>query len=63
MASQAFFVSSVQVLKYPPSNIDSHAGLYVNAGFSPIGIVFTMIVGGAAFVVLLGMSLRKYRVN
>ncbi len=61
MASQAFFVASVQVLTYPQDRNDGYGGLYVDAGFSPIAIIFTLIIGGAAFVVLLGMGLRRYR--
>jgi len=60
MASQAFFVASVLVLDYPPDRNDGYGGLYVDAGYSPIAIIFTLIVGGAAF---LGMGLRRYRVD
>jgi hypothetical protein len=61
MASQAFFLTIVQVLSYPPdSTQDNRWGLYVDAGFSPIAIVFTLIVGGAAFVALLAMGARRY---
>jgi hypothetical protein len=71
IASQSFFLMSVQVLDYPQgrndrNNLDVYgglsvnAGLYVDAGFSPIAIVFTLIVGGGAFVVLVAMGLRRY---
>lgn len=58
MASQAFFLASVNisgVLDETSSN-----GMYVNAGYSAIGIIFTIGVGAAAFLVLVGMGFRRY---
>lgn len=67
MASQSFFLANLQVLNYPQGSNDGTAwlyidttGLYVDSGFSPIAIVFTLIVGGTAFVVVAAMGLRRY---
>ena len=59
MASQAFFLASVNISSVLDET--SSNGVYVNAGYSAIGIIFTIGIGVVALLVLVGMGFRRYR--